>query len=140
MSRKLLYILLLLPYMCSAAETEKLIKDTSPTGMFSGLSSWFFSTFGIVALIVILGLLLKRSRFAVRRSSDLVLESQLALGPKERLFTVRVRGRTILIGATPQHISYLCDLPPRQTDADSSEFGQELKQKLEERAADEKEQ
>ncbi|MCR5536543.1 MAG: flagellar biosynthetic protein FliO [Succinivibrio sp.] len=130
MLQRLFYVLLMLPLLCAAAGTDQAasssVLPSSPTEntLFGGLASWFFSTMAIVGLIMFLGYLLKKSKFAInKRTGELYLETQMAVGPKERLMIINVRGRSILVGVTAHQISYLTDL----SSSEGKSFGEEFK-------------
>ena len=123
MLQRLCFILMWIPCRVLAEVTAPTAQGAnpppSPATLFGGLSSWFFSTVGIVALIFVLGMLLKKSKLAInRRSGDLYLENQIALGPKERLMIINVRGRSIVVGVTAQNINYICEAQDLQTRTD----------------------
>ncbi len=127
MLQRLLCLMILLPLESWAESATSQLSEVGSEGakpaLFAGLSSWFFSTLSIVALILVLGYLLKKSKLAVnKRSGELYLETQMAVGPKERLMIVRVRGRSILLGVTAHQVSYLCEVSGRE----GREFEREL--------------
>lgn len=77
----------------------------------SGLASWLLSCALVIGLILALGWLLKKTRLNTRlNGSGLKVVTSLALGYKERLLVVQVGQQQLLIGATPQQISLLCQL------------------------------
>lgn len=75
-----------------------------------GIIKWLLSTIVVLGLIFAFAYMLKRSRFVQRGGGGIVLENQLAVGPKERVVQLRVGQRQILLGVTSNNISLLCDL------------------------------
>lgn len=75
-----------------------------------GIIKWLLSTVVVLGLIFAFAYMLKRSRFVQRGNSGIVLENQLAVGPRERVVQLRVGQRQLLLGVTPNNISFLCDL------------------------------
>lgn len=76
----------------------------------SGIIQWLLSTIAVLGIIFILAFLIKRSRFVQRSGSSIRLETQMALGPKERIVQVRVGDRHLLLGVTPSNINLILEL------------------------------
>ena len=67
----------------------------------------------IVLVLVILGViafLLRKSKRLNNFNSDMKIIGRVAVGPRSYLAKVKVNNKTILLGITPQNISYLCNL------------------------------
>lgn len=75
-----------------------------------GIIKWLLSTVVVLGLIFAFAYMLKRSRFVQRGGGGIVLENQLAVGPRERVVQLRVGQRQLLLGVTSNNISFLCDL------------------------------
>lgn len=94
-----------------------------------GLVGWLLSCALVIGLILALGWLLKKTRLNIRlNDSGLKVVSSLALGYKERLLVVQVGQQQLLIGATPQQISLLCQLD--EPLAPGAPFAQQLRKVL----------
>ena len=76
----------------------------------SGIIQWLLSTIAVLGIIFILAFLIKKSRFVQRSGSSIRLETQMALGPKERIVQVRVGDRHLLLGVTPSNINLILEL------------------------------
>lgn len=76
----------------------------------SGIIQWLLSTISVLGIIFILAFLIKKSRFVQRSGSSIRLETQMALGPKERIVQVRVGDRHLLLGVTPSNINLILEL------------------------------
>ena len=79
---------------------------TSP----SGIAKWLLSTIVVLGFIFLAGYWLKRSRFVRAATSTMQLETQISLGPKERIVQMRVGERHLLLGVTAHNINLLLDL------------------------------
>lgn len=75
-----------------------------------GIIKWLLSTIAILGLIFACAYMLKRSRFVQRGAGPIVVESQIALGPKERVVQLKVGERHLLVGVTASSVNFLCDL------------------------------
>lgn len=86
--------------------------DLSGGGLSSpeGIIKWLLSTIAILGLIFACAYLLKRSRFVQRGGGPMSVESQIALGPKERVVQLKVGERHLLLGVTANSVNFLCDL------------------------------
>lgn len=76
----------------------------------SGIIQWLLSTIAVLGIIFVLAFLIKKSRFVQRAGSSIRLETQMALGPKERIVQVRVGDRHLLLGVTPSNINLILEL------------------------------
>ena len=76
----------------------------------SGIIQWLLSTIAVLGIIFVLAFLIKKSRFVQRSGSSIRLETQMALGPKERIVQVRVGDRHLLLGVTPSNINLILEL------------------------------
>lgn len=76
----------------------------------SGIIQWLLSTIAVLGIIFILAFLIKKSRFVQRSGSSIRLETQMALGPKERIVQVLVGDRHLLLGVTPSNINLILEL------------------------------
>lgn len=85
----------------------------------AGLLKWLFSTLAVLGVIVFLAYILKKSRLVQRSVGSLKIESQVALGPKERLVQVQVGSRHLLLGVTAGSINLLTELDPEDTGSSS---------------------
>lgn len=114
----LLGLLLVSPAVWAATEV-------TPT---AGLTQWLMSSFGVLALIVILAFLLKKSRLVpqIGRPDFKVLYT-LPIGYKEKLVIVQAGEQQLLLGITPQKISFLHEInPPLPSTQDNSAFAGHL--------------
>ena len=75
----------------------------------SQLFTWLLSTFAILAIILVVAYLLKKTRFVRNNSGKLVILNQLYLGPKQRVVVVKAKNRQIMLGVTQSQITYLTD-------------------------------
>lgn len=83
-----------------------------PAGVVApSLTSWLFSSLMVIALIVGLGFLLKKSRLTQGLSGgQMKVIASLPLGVKEKLMVVKVGDEQFLLGVTPQQVSFLSRL------------------------------
>lgn len=75
-----------------------------------GIIKWLLSTIAVLGVIFAFAYFLKRSRFVQRGTGPIVLENQIALGPKERVVQVKVGERHLLLGVTSNSVNLICDL------------------------------
>ena len=75
-----------------------------------GIIKWLLSTIAVLGVIFAFAYFLKRSRFVQRGAGPIVLENQIALGPKERVVQVKVGERHLLLGVTSNSVNLICDL------------------------------
>lgn len=75
-----------------------------------GIIKWLLSTIAVLGVIFAFAYFLKRSRFVQRGAGTIVLENQIALGPKERVVQVKVGERHLLLGVTSNSVNLICDL------------------------------
>ena len=75
-----------------------------------GIIKWLLSTIAVLGVIFAFAYFLKRSRFVQRGAGHIVLENQIALGPKERVVQVKVGERHLLLGVTSNSVNLICDL------------------------------
>lgn len=75
-----------------------------------GVVQWLLSTIAVIGVIFGLAFLLRKSRFMQRATGTMRIESQIALGPKERLVRVEVNGRHLLLGVTNNNVNLVLDL------------------------------
>ncbi len=108
--RKLAALLASLP-ACAMAAGEA---DTAAKAGISSsqIVSWLFSTCAIVAFILVLAYIVKKTRVRLGGGGQSRVLSQIPVGPKERIAEVRIAGRRLIVGVTPQNVSLLCDLGP----------------------------
>lgn len=95
-----------------AADRQKRSGSLAEGGLntTSGIIQWLLSTIAVLGIIFILAFLIKKSRFVQRSGSSIRLETQMALGPKERIVQVRVGDRHLLLGVTPSNINLILEL------------------------------
>lgn len=75
------------------------------------LMQWLASCFLVIALILVLAWLLKKTRLVPSMvQSQLKVISMLPLGSREKLLVVKVGEQQLLLGMTPNQISLLCQL------------------------------
>ena len=79
----------------------------------SQLFTWLLSTFAILAIILVVAYLLKKTRFVRNNSGKLVI-----LGPKQRVVVVKAKNRQIMLGVTQSQITYLTDLDDEKAEFD----------------------
>jgi flagellar protein FliO/FliZ len=99
--------------------------EVTPT---TGLTQWLVSSFGVLALILVLAFLLKKSRLVpqIGRPDFKVLYT-LPIGYKEKLVIVQAGEQQLLLGITPQKISFLQEIkPPLASTQDNSAFASHL--------------
>lgn len=75
-----------------------------------GIIKWLLSTIAVLGVIFAFAYFLKRSRFVQRGAGPIVLENQIALGPKERVVQIKVGERHLLLGVTSNSVNLICDL------------------------------
>lgn len=68
------------------------------------------STVGVLVVIFVLAYFFKKSRFVQRAVGTMQVESQIALGQKERLMKIKVDDRRLLLGVTANSINLILDL------------------------------
>lgn|GEM_PF-819912 len=99
--------------MTDAAMAEEAVssaKSEAASNAMQSLLSWLGSTLVIIAIIIVLGYILKKMRVVVRKSAHMHILEQLPLGPKERLALVEINGQKMLLGVTPSNISLIKDV------------------------------
>lgn len=64
----------------------------------------------VLALLVGLGWLLRRSQLLGRVRKPMTIESALSLGERRSLAIVTVEGRRLLLGLAPNHVSLVTEL------------------------------
>lgn len=69
----------------------------------------------VLALLVGLAWLLRRSAVLGRTRKTLAVEAALALGERRSLAIVTVEGRRLLLGLAPNHVSLVTELKPPQS-------------------------
>lgn len=84
----------------------------------SQLFTWLLSTFAILAIILVVAYLLKKTRFVRNNSGKLVILNQLYLGTKQRVVVVKAKNRQIMLGVTQSQITYLTDLDDEKAEFD----------------------
>lgn len=84
--------------------------DKAGLATSAGIVRWVLSTFAVLAVIILLAYILKKSRLVKVKNAQLQVESLLSLGPKERVVLLQAQGRQLLLGVTAQQITMLCDL------------------------------
>lgn len=75
-----------------------------------GLLRWFLSTVAVLAVIVVLAYILKKSSFVRLKNKGMQVTSSLALSPKEKVIILEVEGKRLLLGVSAQNINFLYDL------------------------------
>lgn len=90
---------------------------TSPAGILQ----WMASTVGVLLLIFVLAYIFRKSRFIQKSVGTMQVESQIALGQKERLMRVKVGERSLLLGVTANNINLIMDLGITGADKNSQE-------------------
>ncbi|MGN0909215.1 MAG: FliO/MopB family protein [Succinivibrio sp.] len=113
--------------------------EGQPSGAAQGglgtgqIVSWLFSTCAIVAFIVVLAYIVKKTRMRLGGGGQSRVISQIPVGPKERIAEVRIAGRRLIVGVTPQNVSLLCDLGEDGADG----FARKLSEERQGRASQE---
>lgn len=87
--------------------------------------SWLLSTLGVVLLIVVLAIGIKKTRIRFSSSGRLEILAQLPLGPKERVVELKAGDRHLLLGVAPGSVRLLCEL---DADDKAAVFAQGLRQ------------
>ncbi|MFT5806396.1 MAG: flagellar protein FliO/FliZ [Moritella dasanensis] len=72
---------------------------------------WLLSLFVVIAVIVMLAWIAKKTRVFGSNHQQLHVIATLPLGPKERLIVVQVGSEQVLLGVTGQQINLLKELP-----------------------------
>lgn len=95
-----------------ASERPKRTGALSDGGLNStaGVVQWLLSTIAVLGIIFLLAFLIKKTRLVQRSIGTMRLETQMALGPKERLVQVRVGDRHLLLGVTPSNVNFILEL------------------------------
>lgn len=94
------------------------------------LGSWLLSSLLVIGLIVLLGVLLKKTRLSqALNGGQMKVVATLPLGVKEKLMVVRVGEQQFLLGVTPQQVSFLSQLetPLDETQPFAQQLGQLMK-------------
>lgn len=94
------------------------------------LGSWLLSSLLVIGLIVLLGVLLKKTRLSqALNGGQMKVVASLPLGVKEKLMVVRVGEQQFLLGVTPQQVSFLSRLetPLDETQPFAQQLGQLMK-------------
>lgn len=114
--RALLLSLCLLSYAGTAVSDETASgHQLSSAGQ---LFTWLLSTFAILAVILVIAYLLKKTRFVRNSQGKLSIVNQLYLGPKQRVIVVKAKNRQIMLGVTQNQITYLTDLEDEKAEFD----------------------
>ena len=108
--------------LCLLAYAGIAVSDETTSGhelsSASQLFTWLLSTFAILAIILVVAYLLKKTRFVRNNSGKLVILNQLYLGPKQRVVVVKAKNRQIMLGVTQSHIPSLTDLDDEKAEFD----------------------
>ena len=72
---------------------------------------WLLSLLVVIAVILMLAWLAKKSRVFGSNHQQLNVVATLPLGPKERIMVVQVGDEQLLVGVTGQQINLLKELP-----------------------------
>ena len=105
-----------LPAFCSAAAVNP-----------PGWSTWLLSSLMVIGLILVLGLLLKKSQLvSAMGGGQMKVVASLPLGYKERLLVVKVGEQQLLLGVTPQQVNFLYRLDQPLAESASPPFSQQL--------------
>ena len=72
---------------------------------------WLLSLFVVLAVILMLAWIAKKSRVFGSNHQQLQVVATLPLGPKERIMVIKVGNEQVLVGVTGQQISLLKELP-----------------------------
>ena len=84
-----------------------------------GLLRWFLSTVAVLAVIVVLAYILKKSRFVRLKNRGMQVTSSLALSPKEKVIILEVEGKRLLLGVSAQNINFLYDLTAKEAEKEA---------------------
>lgn len=103
--------------LCSIAVSDETTSGHELSSA-SQLFTWLLSTFAILAIILVVAYLLKKTRFVRNNSGKLVILNQLYLGPKQRVVIVKAKNRQIMLGVTQSQITYLTDLDDEKSEFD----------------------
>ena len=91
------------------------------------LSTWLLSSLMVIGLILVLGILLKKSKIATAMGGgQMRVIASLPLGYKEKLLVVKVGEQQLLIGVTPQQVNFLCRLDTPLDESQPQAFAQQL--------------
>ncbi len=123
-------------FMTDSALAEEAVssaKGEAASNAMQSLLSWLGSTLVIIAIIIVLGYILKKMRVVVRKSAHMHILEQLPLGPKERLALVEINGQKMLLGVTPSNISLIKDVSMQE---ESQAFRAVLKSSSEKEAVE----
>ena len=72
--------------------------------------SWLLSSLFVVALILVLAFMVKKTRLKFGQDGHIQLLSALSVGPKEKVVMIEVQKRRLLLGVTPVNVRLLCEL------------------------------
>lgn len=118
--------LLKLPAVLLAASLPSAAFAAGEGGLPAGeIVSWLLSTLGVVLLIVVLAIGIKKTRIRFSSSGRLEILAQLPLGPKERVVELKAGDRHLLLGVAPGSVRLLCEL---DADDRGEVFAQGLRQ------------
>ncbi|PJG60616.1 flagellar biosynthetic protein FliO [Aeromonas cavernicola] len=91
------------------------------------LSSWLLSSMMVIGLILILGIILKKSKIVtIMGSGQMKIIASLPLGYKEKLLVVKVGEQQFLLGVTPQQINFLYRLESQLNEDEPHAFSTQL--------------
>ncbi|WP_105168766.1 flagellar biosynthetic protein FliO [Pseudoalteromonas sp. T1lg23B] len=96
------------------------------TGLSTELLSMGLSLMLVVAVIIGLGLLVKKLNPNLGNSKDFKVIRSLPLGTKERLMVIEIDNKQHLLGVTPHSINYLYQLDQPLEEAQVPAFAKEL--------------
>ena len=93
---------------------------------------WLLSLLVVIAVIVVLAWLARKSRVFGSNHQQLKVIATLPLGPKERIMVVQVGTKQVLVGVTGQQINLLKSLaePLEMSGPDLSPFANKLAQMM----------
>ena len=117
MKNSLVIVVLGIVFGCGWPSAHAAVGNTVPA---KSLLTVVLSLLLVVALILLLGYIVKRMNLNITGGRDIKVVSSLALGNKERVVVIDVQGQQHLLGVTSHQVSYLASLPqPLQSDSDS---------------------
>lgn len=85
--------------------------SSSPRSVTVDMMTFYIGAFGVIALIIILCIWLKKFKFVLNpRFKDFEVLRVLSVGPKERVVLLKAGAEQIVIGVTAHQVNLICKL------------------------------
>ena len=75
------------------------------------MSQMWLTLIAVIGVLLVIVYLMRKSKYIKKIDSDMRIVGRLSLGPRSYLAKVKIGEKTILLGISPQNISYLCEIP-----------------------------